>query len=173
MRSVFSSISVLGAVHDTPHPEEARSAVSKDALRCCIAAIVLITATAAAADTIPEPTALLQGLDKTSARVSKFEAPLDTPVRFGDLSIVVRDCEKNPPDQRPENAAFLEITELRTGEKPKLIFTGWMFSSSPALSALENPIYDVNVLDCEAPPPPPAPPAPPPTPAAPARKSPR
>lgn len=142
---------------------------SKDALRLCIAATVLTAASAAFADTIPEPIALLQGLDKTSARVSKFEAALNTPVRFGDLSIVVRDCEKNPPDQRPENAAFLEITELRTGEPPKLIFTGWMFSSSPALSALENPIYDVNVLDCEAPPAPPPAPAP----ATPAAKSPR
>lgn len=137
-----------------------------------LAGAVLMMTGAAAADTIPEPIALLQGLDKTSARVSKFQAPLDTPVRFGDLSIVVRDCEKNPPDQRPENAAFLEISELRTGEKPKLLFSGWMFSSSPALSALENPIYDVNVLDCEAPPAPPAPP-PTPAPATPARKSPR
>jgi hypothetical protein len=144
-------------------------------LAWALAGVVLMVAGAAAADTIPEPIALLQGLDKTSARVSKLEAPVDKPVRFGDLSIVVHDCEKNPPDQRPENAAFLEISELRTGEKPKLIFTGWMFSSSPALSALENPIYDVNVLDCEAPPPLPAPPpaAPAPTPAAPARKSPR
>jgi hypothetical protein len=141
-----------------------------------LAGAVLMATNAASADTIPEPIALLQGLDKTSARVSKFEAPVDKPVRFGDLSIVARDCEKNPPDQRPENAAFLEISELRTGEKPKLLFSGWMFSSSPALSALENPIYDVNVLDCEAPPAPPAPPAAPPpapTPAAPARKSPR
>lgn len=136
------------------------------------ACAVLVMATPALADTIPEPVALLQGLDKTSARVSKFEAPLNKAVRFGDLAIVVRDCEKNPPDQRPENAAFLEISELRTGEPPKLIFSGWMFSSSPALSALENPIYDVNVLDCEAPPAPPAPP-PAPAPATPAPKSPR
>jgi hypothetical protein len=161
------------ATLDLPHSEEARRAVSKDALCVCIAAMALFTATNALADTIPEPIALLQGLDKTSARVSKIEAPLNMPVRFGDLSIVVRDCEKNPPDQRPENAAFVEISELRTGESPQLIFTGWMFSSSPALSALENPIYDVNVLDCEAPPPPPVPPAPTPAPTTPARKSPR
>jgi hypothetical protein len=133
--------------------------------------VLLLTAGPAGADTIPEPIAVLQGLDKVSARVSKFYAPLNTPVRFGNLSIVVRDCEKNPPDQRPENAAFLEISELRSGEPPTLLFSGWMFSSSPALSALENPIYDVNVLDCEAPPAPPTPP--PPAPAAPAPKSPR
>jgi hypothetical protein len=137
-----------------------------------LAGAMLIAAGTAAADTIPEPIARLQGLDKTSARVSTFAAPLNKLVRFGDLSVVVRDCEKNSPDQRPENAAFLEIAELRTGEPPKLLFSGWMFSSSPALSALENPIYDVNVLDCEAPPAPPAPPSAP-TPATPTPKSPR
>jgi hypothetical protein len=139
-----------------------------------LAAAGLAVTNVAAADTIPEPIALLQGLDKTSARVSQFEASVGTPVRFGDLSITVRDCEKNPPDQRPESAAFLEITELRSGEPPKKVFSGWMFASSPALSGLENPIYDVNVLDCEAPPAPPAPPAPtPPPPAPPPAKTPR
>jgi hypothetical protein len=170
MRSRFLSTDTVDAAPNPPHPEEARRAVSKDALRFCVAIAAILASTNAFADTIPEPIALLQGLDKTSARVSRFEAPLNTAVRFGDLSIVVRDCEKNPPDQRPENAAFLEITEQPTGEKPKLLFSGWMFSSSPALSALENPIYDVNVLDCEAPP---APPAPAPAPTTPARKSPR
>ena len=121
----------------------------------------------AAADTISEPIAVLQGLDKTTARVSQFEAPVGTPVRFGDLSITVQDCEKNSPEDRPENAAFLEIYEMRPGEQQVRIFSGWMFASSPALSALEHPIYDVNVLDCKAAPQPPAAPAaspPPPNP---------
>jgi hypothetical protein len=101
------------------------------------------------AETIAEPVALLQGLDKISARVSKFEAPVGTPVRFGTLSIRVRDCEKNPPEEEPESAAFLEIDELRPGEVNLRVFSGWMFASSPALSALEHPVYDVNVLDCK------------------------
>ncbi|MFQ5562656.1 MAG: DUF2155 domain-containing protein [Parvularculaceae bacterium] len=29
------------------------------------------------------------------------------------------------------------------------IFTGWMFASSPALNALEHPVYDVWVIDCK------------------------
>jgi hypothetical protein len=104
----------------------------------------------AIADTISEPIALLQGLDKITARVSKFEAPVGTPVQFGTLSIRVRDCEKNPPEETPESAAFLEIDERRPGEVNLRVFSGWMFASSPALSALEHPVYDVNVLDCKA-----------------------
>jgi len=104
----------------------------------------------AAAETIDEPVALLQGLDKITARVSKFEAPVGAVVRFGTLSIRVRDCEKNPPEEAPESAAFLEIDEIRPGEEKIELFSGWMFASSPALSALEHPVYDVNVLDCRA-----------------------
>ena len=102
----------------------------------------------ASAETISEPVALLQGLDKITARVSKFDAPVDTAVRFGTLSIRVRDCEKNPPEETPESAAFLEIDELRPGEARVGLFSGWMFASSPALSVLEHPVYDVNLLDC-------------------------
>jgi hypothetical protein len=105
---------------------------------------------AALAETIAEPVALLEGLDKITARVSKFEAPVGAPVRFGTLSIRVRDCEKNPPEETPESAAFMVIDETRPGEDKRRLFSGWMFASSPALSALEHPVYDVTLLDCKA-----------------------
>jgi hypothetical protein len=105
----------------------------------------------ASGDMISEPTAILQGLDKTTARVSQFDAPVGRPVRFGDLSILVRACEKNRPEDTPENAAFLQIDEIRPGESNVRRFSGWMFASSPALSALEDPVYDVIVLGCKEP----------------------
>lgn len=114
------------------------------------AALVLIAPAIAAAGTTPEPLALLQGLDKITARVSKFEAAVGEPVRFGTLSIRVRDCEKNPPEEAPESAAFVEIDEMRSGAERKRLFSGWMFASSPALSALEHPVYDVTLLECKA-----------------------
>ncbi len=96
--------------------------------------------------------AVLQGLDKITARVSRFDAPIDQPVRFGTLVITVRACVKQPPEEPPNTAAFLEIDEVRTDANAaatKLVFSGWMFASSPAISALEDPVYDVNVLDCK------------------------
>ncbi|HXZ02209.1 MAG TPA: DUF2155 domain-containing protein [Stellaceae bacterium] len=111
---------------------------------------VVLAAGAARAETV----AVLQGLDKTTARISKFDAPLDKPVRFGRLIITVRACVKHPPEEEPESAAFLQIDEVRQGERNTVVtqrvFSGWMFASSPALSALENPIYDVGVLDCKS-----------------------
>jgi hypothetical protein len=43
---------------------------------------------------------------------------------------------------------FLQIDEIQRGEDPKRLFSGWMFASSPALSALEHPVYDVWAVDC-------------------------
>lgn len=92
--------------------------------------------------------AVLQGLDRVTARISTIRAPIATPVRFGSLHIVVRACHKRPPEETPESAAFLEIDDVKPGEAPVRAFSGWMFASSPALSALEHPVYDVTVVDC-------------------------
>ncbi len=94
--------------------------------------------------------AILQGLDKTTARVSTIEAPLDRPTRFGTLQIVARACHKKPPTETPESTAFLEIVDIRPDSPAIPVFTGWMFASSPAVSAMEHPVYDVWVVDCRA-----------------------
>ncbi|HLJ19611.1 MAG TPA: DUF2155 domain-containing protein [Stellaceae bacterium] len=97
--------------------------------------------------------AVLQGLDKTTARVSTIEAPLGKPVRFGTLVITARACDKKPPEEPPNTAAFLEIDEARAQGQASTdvqhLFSGWMFAQSPALSTLEHPVYDVTVLDCK------------------------
>jgi hypothetical protein len=92
--------------------------------------------------------AVLQGLDKVSARVVTIEAPVGEPVRFGALEIIARACKKRRPEDLPESAAFLDIWELRPGEPAAGLFRGWMFASSPALSAMEHPVYDIWVQDC-------------------------
>jgi hypothetical protein len=99
--------------------------------------------------TVEGKVAVLQGLDKVTARVSTIEAPLDEPVTFGSLEVVVRVCRKTPPTEVPESAAFVEIDDAPPDGEKQRIFTGWMFASSPALNALEHPVYDVWLLDCK------------------------
>lgn len=112
--------------------------------------LALLTMLAAApAAAIPGDIAVLQGLDKITARISTFEAPLDQPVRFGSLQITARACDKKPPEETPETTAFLEIVDVRPDTPEVALFTGWMFASSPAVSALEHPVYDVWVIDCK------------------------
>jgi len=93
---------------------------------------------------------VLKGLDKITARVSTLDVPVGGTVAFGTLRIRLDTCHKRPPEETPETTAFLEIDEVRPGEDTSTrLFTGWMFASSPALSALEHPVYDVWVIDCK------------------------
>jgi hypothetical protein len=93
--------------------------------------------------------AVLQGLDKVTARVSMFNAPIGNTIKFGTLEIIVRKCDKRPPEETPESAAFIEVWEVRPDEFTMSVYRGWMFASSPALAAMEHPVYDVWVLDCK------------------------
>ena len=92
----------------------------------------------------------LQMLDKTTARTMTFEVGVGETVRFGSMYIRPQACRKSPPIETPESASFLQVWEVDPdGGKSKWIFSGWMFASSPALSPMDNPIYDVWVLDCD------------------------
>jgi hypothetical protein len=115
------------------------------------AAALLLSASAFATD-IPMENIVLGGLDKVGGRVNTFGGKVGTPMQFGTLEIVARTCVTHPPEEPPENAAFLEIFQLQDGNKgeKKKVFSGWMFGSSPALSALDHPVYDVWVLRCES-----------------------
>ncbi|MEQ8387565.1 MAG: DUF2155 domain-containing protein [Alphaproteobacteria bacterium] len=116
-----------------------------------IAIAVLAPAAPEAANEFDTEIALLGGLDKVTARVSEFEAPIGEDTRFGSLRLRVERCLKRPPEEPPESAAFLVIEDVRPGEPAVRLFEGWMFASSPALSALEHPVYDVWVIECRKP----------------------
>jgi hypothetical protein len=138
-------------------------------MRRVLVAMALLAAVSANAQTPPAPspmpsapipqpqlagtdlsfdTAVLQGLDKVTARVVTVEAPVGAPVHVGALEIIVRACKKRRPEDQPESAAFLDIWELHRDQPAAALFRGWMFASSPALSAMEHPVYDIWVLDC-------------------------
>ena len=107
-----------------------------------------VLAVAPQAMAVPMDEVVLQGLDKITARVSTIKVPVGGTVTFGALQITARACDKHPPEETPEAAAFLEVIENKPDEAPVKRFSGWMFASSPALSGLEHPIYDLVVLDC-------------------------
>ena len=130
------------------------------ALRCAPAVLALLCAAACvaswapragaqpSADARPAKVAVLQGLDKVTARIFTIRAPIGESVRFGTLVIVARTCRKRPPEEASETTAFLEISDDKPDEPPRSVFSGWMFASSPALSAMEHAVYDVWVIDC-------------------------
>jgi hypothetical protein len=81
--------------------------------------------------------------------VEELEIPIDRPYKFGTLIITVRACRETPPEETPEAAAFIEVGEFKPGQTETPVFRGWMFASSPALSAMEHPVYDIWVTGCK------------------------
>ncbi len=120
-----------------------------------LAAVLAPAGAALAQPSIQHRVAVLQGLDKVTARIRVLEAPVDQEIRFGSLAIRARACYETPPTEPPESAAFLEIDDLghdpESGTGRESAFTGWMFASTPGISALEHPVYDVWVIDCRNP----------------------
>ncbi|MBP7243175.1 DUF2155 domain-containing protein [Amaricoccus sp.] len=96
-------------------------------------------------DTVPVRQVTLRALDRLNGRTQDITMGVGETVRFGQLEILFEACRV--PREAPESDAyaFLRIRDVRDAE-PR--FSGWMFASSPALSALDHPRYDVWVLDC-------------------------
>ena len=103
---------------------------------------------AAAQDWEPRQGAELQVLDKVTARISVVRAGVGQAARYGTLTITVRACNARPPDEVPDAAAFLEMSDSRRAAGAQQVFRGWMFANAPGVNMLEHPVYDVRVLDC-------------------------
>ena len=91
---------------------------------------------------------VIQGLDKITARIQTFEVDVGKTHKFGVLDIFVERCVFSKPIFKPESLAFIKIKD-NSDRLSEVKFRGWMFSSSPALNALENPVYDVSILACK------------------------
>lgn len=95
------------------------------------------------------PAVQLRALDKSTARTTTFEVAVGSTIQYGSLYIKVQSCRKAEPIDKPESAAFLQVWELPPEQNDsRWVFSGWMFASSPALSAMDHPVYDVWVLSC-------------------------
>ena len=69
-------------------------------------------------------------------------------VAFGSLTINLRACQGRSPDEVPDAAAWLDITDSRAAPGSPPAFRGWMFANAPGVNMLEHPVYDIRVLEC-------------------------
>ena len=94
----------------------------------------------------------LRWLDKVTGRVSFTDLNVGDIIQVGILYVQVQKCMKRPVDEAPESVAFIKIWEMSSdfNQLESEIFSGWMFASSPALSALDHPVYDIWVLECKS-----------------------
>jgi len=96
---------------------------------------------------------VFQGLDKITARIKTFEIKVGIPKKFGILDIDLKKCVYSMPLEEPESIAYIKV--LDKSDKYSVIkdktsiFEGWIFASTPALNAMEHPVYDVSLISCK------------------------
>lgn len=90
----------------------------------------------------------IQILDKITAKVENIQIKVNDSFKFGTLSIEIYACYKNPPEKIPENFVLLKIYDKVKQKIEKLIYQGWMISSSPSTTPMEHPVYDLWLKDC-------------------------
>lgn len=93
-------------------------------------------------------TGQIQALDKVTARVTTLTATVGQPLRFGTLTILLRACHARPPDEVPDAAVWMEVTDSLSAAGSPPVFRGWMFAEAPAVNMLEHPVYDLRILSC-------------------------
>jgi len=99
--------------------------------------------------------AVIRGLDKVTGQARDYTLTVGRPARIGSLEVIARTCRKSAPEETPEVAIYLEVFDnppAREGEEAERreVFQGWMFASSPGLSALDHPNYDIWAIDCRS-----------------------
>jgi hypothetical protein len=118
-------------------------------MRALALLVALALATPAYAETISNPVASFSGLDKITGRITNFDVYIDETVQFGALQITPRVCYTRPPTETQRTSVFLEVDQVSLKGGTQRIFTGWMFADSPALNAIDHPVYDIWLVDCK------------------------
>lgn len=103
------------------------------------------------ADRVENQVAVFSALDKVTATIKKLEIPLGETIQFGSLKVTPRVCFSRPATEQPKTTTFVEVDEVQLDGAEARIFSGWMFAESPGLNAVEHPVFDVWLTDCQKP----------------------
>jgi hypothetical protein len=121
-------------------------------IRTLLATLVFF---AAAAGPAFAQRAVIRGLDKITGHARDYTLTIGRPARVGSLEVIARGCSKSAPEEAPEVRIYVEVFDhppAREGEESERreIFHGWLFASSPGLSAVDHPNWDIWAIDCRA-----------------------
>lgn len=117
-------------------------------MRRLLLPLLLMAGPAAAEGVTSAPGGILRWLDKVTGETADIELADGQSAISGRLTIQLDECRY--PTANPASDAYAHLTVMEQGQ-PSPAFSGWMVASSPALSALEHPRYDVWVLRCLTP----------------------
>jgi len=110
--------------------------------------LLLVAAPATAQQFATSEGASLRFLDKLTSETGDVTLGRGQAAKFGRLIVRLNECRY--PADNPSSDAEAHLTIMDEATQTQL-FTGWMLASSPALSAMDHPRYDVWVLSCVLP----------------------
>ena len=99
------------------------------------------------AEIIEKKYASLKLLNKTTNKVSQKNIVVNSKITWETLNIEVLYCASTLPTEIPEDYVLIDVYDTINKENTN-IYRGWMISSSPDVTPLENPIYDLWLVDC-------------------------
>ena len=99
------------------------------------------------AETIEKKYASFKLLNKTTNKVTTKDILVSSKISWETLNIEVLYCGSTPPTEIPEDYVLIDVYDTINNENTN-IYKGWMISSSPDVTPLENPIYDLWLVDC-------------------------
>jgi hypothetical protein len=117
-------------------------------MRALAAALLFFAGAALAQEVADAPGARLRVLDKLTGDVQDVTLAAGQSQSFGRLTVQLDACRYQPENPTAEAFGLLTIGDAAS-DAP--VFAGWMVASSPGLSALDHPRYDVWVLRCDVP----------------------
>ena len=89
--------------------------------------------------------AQLRGIDKISGEIYEIRINRGQAVELDRLKITLNSCRYPVGNPAGDAFAALEVSDIEDGT---VVFSGWMIASSPALSAMDHPRYDIWVMRC-------------------------
>jgi hypothetical protein len=110
-----------------------------------LALVLALSGPAAAQEFAESEGSSLRFLDKLTSETGDVTLNRGQSAKFGRLIVQLNSCRYPVANPSSDSEAYLTIIEETTGLE---LFNGWMLASSPALSALDHPRYDVWVLSC-------------------------
>lgn len=113
--------------------------------RAVCALLLCLSGAAFAQQPVSEaPGAQLRGVDRINGEIFEIVVPAGQTAQLERISITLRSCRYPVGNPAGDAFASLEITDA-SGAR---LFSGWMIASSPALSAMDHPRYDIWVMRC-------------------------
>lgn len=115
--------------------------------RLLLAALLCAPLAAHAQEMDSAPGGTVRFLDKITGQVADLSLSRGQSVQQGRLTIQLDECRFPTDNPAADAQAHLTVMDNQFANP---VFSGWMLASSPALSAMDHPRYDIWVLACDS-----------------------